>query len=347
MVPSGSCTSTSTTLTTHSRVGRPRNTTIRRLPVPLLVPVAVLLLDTVSRFGHVESLLNTSPTTMTTTKSTWMTMTKMPRSGSHGGPFRVKTNVPAPATRGISCTRTPFTTRYSGRSSEEEDEEEETIFKQDERDGSYVTMNSNSSPDSSRSQMSEASSSSTTILPSTTMTTTITTTATVTSPQFGDVMPLKRPTGTQQHLVDPTGGEQSTLDAASFQTSSASSIASTTTDPVTMAAKRRNTQVAIFSVALACLQYLWQYLHPLEPISLLVQMQQQSSPVTVIGTTEKPTVVDFWAPWYVDSSVCRPACLSCWGGCDITHPDFRLLFHKYSHPLSFSHNTPSSHRGQV
>jgi hypothetical protein len=311
MVPSGSC--TSSTPTTHSRVGRPRHTTIRRLPVPLLVPVAVLLLDTVSRFGYVESLLTTSPTT---TKSTSMTMTIMPRSGSHGDPFRIKTNVAVPATRGILRTRTAFTTRYSGRSS---DEDEENIFKQDEREGSYVTMNSNnSSPDSSRNKVSEASSSSTTILPSTTMTTT-TTTNTVTSPQFGDVMPLKRPTGTQQHLVDSTGGERNALDGASFQTSSASSIASTTTDPVTMAAKRRNTQVAIFSVALACLQYLWQYLHPLEPISLLVQMQQQSSPVTVIGTTEKPTVVDFWAPWYVDSSVCQYLFLACWGGCDITH----------------------------
>jgi hypothetical protein len=77
---------------------------------------------------------------------------------------------------------------------------------------------------------------------------------------------------------------------------------STIDDPLTKV-KRRNSQVAFFSIALACFQYLWQYLHPLEPIALLYDMQQTSSPMTVIGTTDKPTVVDFWAPWYGLSNV--------------------------------------------
>ena len=50
-------------------------------------------------------------------------------------------------------------------------------------------------------------------------------------------------------------------------------------------------------MALAVTNWLWQYAHPLEPIQLLVELQQQSAPLSVIGRNNKPTVVDFWAPW--------------------------------------------------
>ena len=55
--------------------------------------------------------------------------------------------------------------------------------------------------------------------------------------------------------------------------------------------------IAGLSILLALLNYGWQYTHPVAPIQLLAEMQRNSQPVTVIGTTNKPTVVDFWAPW--------------------------------------------------
>jgi hypothetical protein len=113
-------------------------------------------------------------------------------------------------------------------------------------------------------------------------------------------MPLKRP-----NPLAPIEGHEVRMNserssAPSPTTTSRSS--STIVDPLTKV-KQRNSQVAFFSIALACFQYLWQYLHPLEPIALLYDMQQTSSPMTVIGTTDKPTVVDFWAPWYGLSNV--------------------------------------------
>lgn len=61
--------------------------------------------------------------------------------------------------------------------------------------------------------------------------------------------------------------------------------------------KRRNIGVAIASVALAFLNFAWQFTHPITPIQLLSNMQETSSPVTVIGKNDKPSLVDFWAPW--------------------------------------------------
>jgi thiol-disulfide isomerase/thioredoxin len=60
--------------------------------------------------------------------------------------------------------------------------------------------------------------------------------------------------------------------------------------------KRRNFAVALASVGVAILNYLWQFTHPLSPVQLLVSMQASSAPVSVIGSNGKPTVVDFWAP---------------------------------------------------
>lgn len=74
--------------------------------------------------------------------------------------------------------------------------------------------------------------------------------------------------------------------------------AATATAPEPTARRRRNNIiVAVASISLAVLNYAWQWTHPITPIQLLYTMEQHSAPLTVIGKSEKPTVVDFWAPW--------------------------------------------------
>lgn len=60
--------------------------------------------------------------------------------------------------------------------------------------------------------------------------------------------------------------------------------------------KKKNTIVAIFAFIAACLNYFWQYTHPVTSLTLLTDMQRKSDDITLIGTNGKPTVVDFWAP---------------------------------------------------
>jgi thiol-disulfide isomerase/thioredoxin len=61
--------------------------------------------------------------------------------------------------------------------------------------------------------------------------------------------------------------------------------------------RSRNMVVAVLSVAFALVHFVWQYLHPIEPIQILYQLQQSSADIHVVGKNGKPTVVDFWAPW--------------------------------------------------
>lgn len=61
--------------------------------------------------------------------------------------------------------------------------------------------------------------------------------------------------------------------------------------------KRTNIGVAVLSVFAACLNYANQLVNPVTELQLLVSMQDQSAPLSVIGHNGKPTVVDFWAPW--------------------------------------------------
>lgn len=59
----------------------------------------------------------------------------------------------------------------------------------------------------------------------------------------------------------------------------------------------RNIAVGILSIALAVGNYAYQWMHPVTPIQLLVNMERSSAPLSDVGKNSKPTVIDFWAPW--------------------------------------------------
>lgn len=70
--------------------------------------------------------------------------------------------------------------------------------------------------------------------------------------------------------------------------------------------QRRNIITAVLSIALAMTNYVWQLSHPITPIQLLMSMQVQSQPITIVGSNNKPTVVDFWAPWCENCKLSAP-----------------------------------------
>lgn len=119
------------------------------------------------------------------------------------------------------------------------------------------------------------------------------------SPSFGDVVPLKRPT-------DPASARFGDVVSLQKPPSTASSNANTNTHTnnntpsdaeLLQQRKTRNIAVAVLSVVLAVSNYAWQWTHPVTPIQLLVNMERSSTPLTEIGKNNKPTVIDFWAPW--------------------------------------------------
>jgi thiol-disulfide isomerase/thioredoxin len=61
--------------------------------------------------------------------------------------------------------------------------------------------------------------------------------------------------------------------------------------------KTKNIIVAVVAFSAACLNYFYQYTHPVTSLSLLADMQRKSDDISLIGHNGKPTVVDFWAPW--------------------------------------------------
>jgi len=70
--------------------------------------------------------------------------------------------------------------------------------------------------------------------------------------------------------------------------------------------RKRNIAAAVLAVVLSVSNYLWQFNHPVSPLTILAEMQEQSAPLTVIGRNEKPTVVDFWAPWCENCRIMAP-----------------------------------------
>ena len=85
--------------------------------------------------------------------------------------------------------------------------------------------------------------------------------------------------------------------------------------------RQRNLVVAVMAISLALSQYAWQFTHPVTPVSLLMRMTQESSVPQVIGTNNKPTLVDFWAPW------CE--------NCRIMAPTLRALHDEYKDQINF------------
>ena len=135
--------------------------------------------------------------------------------------------------------------------------------------------------------------------------------------KFGDVVPLKTNRKTTKHTSFESSDEttlftdsmSSSFSSSSSSSSSSKSKSSSSTTIYTTenssSIKQRNIGVAFVAILLAIMNYLWQFTHPLTPVQLLYTMEQQSVPISAIGTNSKPTVVDFWAPWYVvDHRVC-------------------------------------------
>lgn len=128
-------------------------------------------------------------------------------------------------------------------------------------------------------------------------------------PKFGDVVslrPRKQPvdgtSSSSSSAKQPLfGGTTPAAAAKAVVSGTVASSGSKSTDvevsPLLAGRRRRNLAVAVVSVALAVMNYAWQWTHPLGPIQLLYAMEQNSAPVTAIGTNGKPTVIDFWAPW--------------------------------------------------
>jgi len=112
------------------------------------------------------------------------------------------------------------------------------------------------------------------------------------SASFGDVVGIKKPAA-------KTSTTYSLTTTSTSPSSAPVGVSPAVLEEKRIAARqrRKNAAVAIASIALAVTSYLWQWTHPLQPIQLLVEMQQQSAPLEIIGRNDKPTVVDFWAPW--------------------------------------------------
>lgn len=138
------------------------------------------------------------------------------------------------------------------------------------------------------------------------------------SSSYGDVVSLKRPVvGNEVMASNHNNNAATAADLLFFSTPTEAELQNpvprrvSNVDTVTVGGgnnivddvaraveiRRRNALVAILSLATAAASFVWQYTHPIPPIALLVQMQSQSANLNVIGRNNKPTVVDFWAPW--------------------------------------------------
>jgi thiol-disulfide isomerase/thioredoxin len=105
-------------------------------------------------------------------------------------------------------------------------------------------------------------------------------------PSFGDVVPLRK--NTSMNTVATT--------TAVFVPNVVSATISEERQ-VANQIRFRNTVIAVLSIAVAIGNFVYQYLHPIEPIQILFDLQQSSADISVVGKNHKPTVIDFWAPW--------------------------------------------------
>ena len=103
---------------------------------------------------------------------------------------------------------------------------------------------------------------------------------------FGDVVPLRK-----NGPLNP----EATTDVASAPNTKGTTISEER--QVANQIRFRNTVVAVLSIAVAIGNFVYQYLHPIEPIQILFDLQQSSADISVVGKNHKPTIIDFWAPW--------------------------------------------------
>ena len=94
--------------------------------------------------------------------------------------------------------------------------------------------------------------------------------------------------------IDAIWDQASTMAVSPLQKTKQSPVP---TEPSLETRRNTNTAVAVAAAVLGISNYLYHYFHPVTPLALLVSLQSQSAPITLIGTNNKPTVVDFWAPW--------------------------------------------------
>ena len=123
-----------------------------------------------------------------------------------------------------------------------------------------------------------------------------------TEAKFGEVTPM-RPGSSAAKFGDvvsiSSGPSSSSSSSSLFADETSSSKSSGLMSDIEMIKQRkiRNIGVAIVSIALALGNYAYQWTHPVTPIQLLVNMERTSTPLSEIGKNNKPTVIDFWAPW--------------------------------------------------